>query len=546
MNIRQKCAAAIAASLAISAFLNIAVLRVSVFPSFIELEEQEATSDIHRAVAAIEAKIASTALTVRDYANWDESYTFALEGGDEYLTQTYATASVAHLSINFVSIHDRNGKVLFQASYKTGAEELQPPGPLALSVIDPRGVLLATSDGGGRGGLLMTANGPLIIASRSILRSDVEGPFAGTFIMARYLDEHMVADLNEATHVAFRLINAARPEDLDAEAAAARDGLLQGAENMIADARDGKLAVYALLRDLNDQPAVLVRATIDRSISQAGLEALLLAVGGIVAAGLVVLAVTTALLQRLLVGPISRLTRHLVAVGSSGDLSRRLGLERADEIGLLGRQFDDMLEKLAEARSQLLEQSYSAGIAEMAAGVLHNIRNQLAPLSLRLGRLEAALDKTTNNKLARAIEELKSLDGCPERTEKILRFVELSCKRASDLQAEMVDEMKSVAQDFVRIENVLRELDQFSRSQSSASEVNLIRVVRETVAMLPKYPDIEVTIRIDPAIETLPAGRGRAVRAQARRPEPAGERHRGDDRRRQDARNHRYRGGGES
>ena len=365
MNIRQKCAAAIAVSLAISAALNIAVLRVSVFPSFIELEEQEARSDIHRAVAAIEAKIASTALTVRDYANRDESYTFALKGGDEYLTQTYATASVAHLSINFVSIHDRNGKVLFQASYKTGAEELQPPGPLALSVIDPRGVLLATSDGGGRRGLLMTANGPLIIASRSILRSDVEGPFAGTFIMARYLDERMVADLNEATHVAFRLINAARPEDLDAEAAAARDGLLQGAENMIADARDGKLAVYALLRDLNDQPAVLVRATIDRSISQAGLEALLLAVGGIVAAGLVVLAVTTALLQRLLVGPISHLTEHLLTVGSSGDLSRRVGLKRS-EIGLLARQFDDMLEKLAEARRQLLDQSYSAGVAEMA------------------------------------------------------------------------------------------------------------------------------------------------------------------------------------
>jgi signal transduction histidine kinase len=235
------------------------------------------------------------------------------------------------------------------------------------------------------------------------------------------------------------------------------------------------------------------------------LRALLMAVGGIVAAGLVVMAVTVALLQHLLVGPISHLTQHLLAVGSSGDLSRRVALDRADEIGLLGRQFDGMLQKLAEFRGRLLEQSYSAGIAEMASGVLHNIRNQLAPLSMRLGRLEASLDEAANSKLTRAIEELKSPAGDPERKQKILQFVELSCKRAGDRQTEMIDELKSVAQDFVRIENVLRDLDRFSRNRSSVAEVRLVEVVRETVAMLPKYPNIEGIIRIDPAVEGCPA-----------------------------------------
>ena len=171
-------------------------------------------------------------------------------------------------------------------------------------------------------------------------------------------------------------------QHLDAEARVALEAFWAAAIH-IANTRDGALGVHALLRDVYGQPALLVHAHIERAIFKTGRQALLLAVGGIVAAGLVVLAVTVALLQRLLVGPISRLTGHLLDVGSSGDLSRRVGLEPADEIGILGRQFDDMLEKLADARRQLLEQSYSAGLAEMASGVLHNIRNQLAPLSLR-------------------------------------------------------------------------------------------------------------------------------------------------------------------
>lgn len=504
MNIRQKCAAAIALSLAISALLNVAVLRFSVFPSFLELENQEATSDVHRAVAAIEAKVANTSVTVNDYSSWDDTHTYALEGGKVYIDENYAPAAIAHLRLNLVSIHDRNGRLLFEAAYSADAEDLQPAGPLALSVIDPQGTLLAKPEEGVRKGLLMTAAGPLIVASRPILKSGGDGPFAGTFVMGRHLDERMVADLNEATHVRFRIISAVDRRTLDSEASAALDALLAGSRTHIADAGEGTLSVYALLRDLDGEPALLVRATVERAISRTGLHALLLAVGGIVAAGLVVLAVTVALLQRLLVGPISQLTEHLVAVGSSGDLSRRVGLQRADEIGLLGRQFDSMLEKLAEARRQLLDQSYGAGLAEMASGVLHNIRNQLAPLSLRLGRLETSLDKTASNKLARAFEELKSPTANPERAQKLIAFVELSCQRSSEMQAQTIEELKSVAQDFVRIETVLRDLDRFSRSRSSQAEIRLLDLVRETVAMLPKYPDIEVTIRIDPAMETCP------------------------------------------
>ena len=504
MNIRQKCAAAIAVSLAISALLNVAVLRFSVFPSFIEIERSGAESDIRRALASIATQSDKLSLSVFVYSTWDDSYHFAQNGDSAYVAENLTTLAADNMMVDFISIHGRDGKPVFQGAFETGADGPVPPGPLALAVIDPQGRLLATSDSSLHHGLLMTAKGPMLVASRPVLLSSGAGPFSGTYLMGRFLDDELIAELNEATHVDFQVQPVVDGAGVAAPEAAALAALEAGEELHIVDTGEGSLAVYALLRDIYGQPALLVRAHIERTISETGMHALLLAVGGIVAAGLVVLAVTLGLLQRLLVGPISHLTEHILAVGSSGDLSRRVGLARNDEIGLLGRQFDDMLEKLAEARRQLLDQSYSAGLAEMAAGVLHNIRNQLAPLSLRLSRLQASLDKAATTKLTRAIEELKAPTGSPERTAKIVQFVELSCQRSADAQSEMVEELKSVAQDFVRIETVLRELDHFSRSRSGCGQANLIDLVRETVGMLPKYPDIEVTIRIDPALETCP------------------------------------------
>ncbi len=504
MNIRQKCISVIAVSLVISAALNMTVLRFAVFPSFIEMENESAIKDIQRVTASIQSQLSEIDKITKVYSTWDDAYFFVTGKTNTYVETTLYYDFIKSIGVNLVSIHDRDGKLVYEAAYEADAEEPSPAGALALSEIDPEGTLLTTSDDGARLGLLMTGRGPLLVASRPILLSNGDGPHAGTFIMGRYLEESLVADLNELTHMTFELRDA-DPDRLNPADKAALSALLTGDEVVIDDASEGALAVYVLMRDVNGQPALLARATIKRGISQTGMHALFMAVGGIGVAGLVVMAVAVALLQILLVGPISHLTQHLLAIGGGGDLSRRLTSDRNDEIGTLSREFDGMLQKLDEARSRLLEQSYSAGIAEMASGVLHNIRNQLAPLSMRVERLQASVGQGADSKLSRAIEELKSPATDPERKQKMLQFIELSCTQTSSRQTDMINELKSVAQDFLRIEHVLSDLDRFSRADTSATEVNLIDVIRETADMLPKYPDIEVIIRIDHAMESFPS-----------------------------------------
>ena len=91
------------------------------------------------------------------------------------------------------------------------------------------------------------------------------------------------------------------------------------------------------------------------------------------------------LIVRLISQPVAEVLEQMQRV-EHGDLAARAGTERVDEIGLLERGFDGMVESLEAAKRELHEshekQMQQAGklatIGELASGIAHEIRNPLA------------------------------------------------------------------------------------------------------------------------------------------------------------------------
>jgi signal transduction histidine kinase len=135
--------------------------------------------------------------------------------------------------------------------------------------------------------------------------------------------------------------------------------------------------VYRVLPGLDEKPALLLQVDDPRLISAKGEKAVRFALLSILGASLVILIVLIIGLQRMVLIPLKRLTDHTVAIGKSNDLSVNLTLNRKDEIGILSREYDHMVERLAKTQKVLMEQSYHSGMAEVAIGVLHNVGNVL-------------------------------------------------------------------------------------------------------------------------------------------------------------------------
>lgn len=511
MKIRTKTLSVIALAVLVSAIANFLVLKAVVFPSFIELEQASAEKDMQRLTEAVKLATENISAMAKDYAVWDDTYYFALNGTEGYVETNFTATALENLKIKLAGIYHLNGDPVVEYIVNTDTGSLEAAGELSLSKNASALRLFSFPDENhGVTGLLLTEKGPLMVASQPILKTTGEGPIAGAFIFARFLDEDAIASLQQQTRIDFRVdVLGERP--LEAEDQRHLERLAQSGDDILAhESADATLHAHALVRDINGRPALLLSADISRDISNTGMNVLLASVVGLGLAGLMVLAVTGVLLQWILVGPVAKLTGHVLAIGQSGDISRRVALDRSDELGLLSKEFDAMLEKLADARNRLLEHSYRSGLAEMASGVLHNIRNQLAPLTMRLGRLREQVAAPRDTKIERALDELTLASAEAERKEKMAKYIKMSMQAIDERQQKLSEQLSGLSDDFARFEQVLRELDKFSRTGDELESTSLADVVRETITMLPQFPDLQVIIRVDPKLAVQPPVLGKS------------------------------------
>ncbi len=115
---------------------------------------------------------------------------------------------------------------------------------------------------------------------------------------------------------------------------------------------------------------------------------------------LVILAVVALLLARSLARPIARLSRAARSFGS-GELDARADINRSDELGDLGRAFDDM----AERTTRLL---YSQ--KELLANVSHELYTPLSRIRVALDLAEEGDDALVQLSLGEIAEDLGELE----------------------------------------------------------------------------------------------------------------------------------------
>ncbi len=314
-----------------------------------DLERQAILRDLERVQNGLANELARISASNQDYARWDDTYAFIQSPSPEYIDANMADSALVNLAINVFVFLDSEGEVVFAKAVDLQAEQERPlPGGL-LAALTPDSPLVGLDAQAAPQGVLLTDDGPALVTARPIQDSLAAQPPRGSLVFTVLLDEARLQQLSEA----LRLPIVAQPlglADLPDEFRGAQAALAEQA-TYVRNLPDDRIAAYAILNDLNGQPALMLRVDGPRSVYAQGLAAINLFTALMAFAGVVFGGVSLLVLERTILARLTRLSDGVNRITTSGDITQRVPTAGDDELARLGHDINGMLQVLEHTQN---------------------------------------------------------------------------------------------------------------------------------------------------------------------------------------------------
>ncbi len=501
MSLSRKVSIIVVLVFLVSGLLSFGIQQLFIMPSFITLEKETAVKNAERVMGAIDRELGQITPLVSDWAIWTDTYNFVKGQNPTYVESNLDDgATLDGMSMTFLGIYDTNGKSLWNQAINPETAELIDLEELTATRLPIDHPLLQHKKLDSEiSGIYPTNVAPLMIVAKPILTNSGEGPIAGTLMMGRFLDETAIEQIGELTKLSIAAETATATGKKDTSnqigIGIANHGLVHTDLEMVETTNSWQ--VQNTIADIYNNPILILQVDTPRDISKKGAAAVSQSLLVLAATGMLVMLVLWKLLQQAILRPISKLTDHALLLGKDDNLQARLDLKRNDEVGVLAHTFDQMVDRLADTRRRLIDQSYHSGIAEMASGVLHNIGNAITPLNIRLSTLQQELRTAPLAEMDQAAAELEDPTTPPERRADLVQFVELAGGEMVNLIKSSKEEVEISIQQVAQVQEILTDQQRFSRSARVIEPVDMAAVIKDMAAGLsPELKDalhIEVT-----------------------------------------------------
>ncbi len=332
---------------------------------FTKLEQASARENVQRVLNAFAQNLNAMAHYASDNAASDGLYDSIDRPGDfiQSLMGKDAMGTPTTQRFNFVILTNTSAQTVVARGRDILTDTVHDIPKSLEEHVSPNDPLIARSSmSGGVTGLLLLPEGPLIITSYPILKTNTEGPERGYMLTARYLESGGDLEaLEKTTHFSLA-IHRLDGEQLPPDFREALPHLSAAGAIQVRPMNDSLIGGYTLLNDIYDQPALILRVEMPRVIYQQGRLSQLYFLGALLIAGIVFGFVVLLLLEKSVISRLSSLNHSVRSIANSGDVSARVHSEGRDEIANLGESINRMLGSLQLSQKQqlLLEERYRA------------------------------------------------------------------------------------------------------------------------------------------------------------------------------------------
>jgi signal transduction histidine kinase len=382
------------------------LLAAVITPSFNALERQAIDSHVERTRAALGEYATKVESSVRDYGDWNSSYDYIGKPTKAFEEESFSPLAMKNLDVDGMA-YLRPDKSLVIARWidpATGVEDnRQRDAMVAAMRKAPLDAVIKASKSGNSSHFFARLNNVVVaVGVAQVRKSDGSGTPRGYVLMARRITPRLLGQLLQVT---------AR---LD----------LAGQNGALVTTSPETMTIAVPITGADGKPVAAASFMVPRDVSLLGRHMLWLAVLGSTILLILVLAVLSRMISRLVLKPLSRVEGHMQRVRDSGSLSV---LEddslRQDEIASMGRSFNSMLVQLKDLREQVEVQSFALGRSESAVAVMHNVRNALNPVSTILSAGIGQGAPINRTHIERALTELVGGVVSLERREKLISFI---------------------------------------------------------------------------------------------------------------------------
>ncbi|MBF0522560.1 MAG: PAS domain S-box protein [Candidatus Omnitrophica bacterium] len=263
----------IAISIGIFVWMIYFVSWLTVMGGFTKLEKRFVERNIARSREVVEDRINNIALKLVDWSIWDDTYAFIEDRNEAYIKSNLTTNALDTGKIDMMAFLNSHGELVYFMGRDAGKEQRFFLEELESYLAPGSAVLKHPDEKSSVSGIIIFSRGPMMIVSKPIVTSEGKGPVRGTIIFAAYLNAAELKHFGEIIKVDLdvqRFDAISLPPDFTA----AREAFGKGQETFIKKLDTSFIAGYSVLKDINGKPALILKVTIPREITQFGRQTL--------------------------------------------------------------------------------------------------------------------------------------------------------------------------------------------------------------------------------------------------------------------------------